>query len=225
MTRARSQAGFTLVELLVAMLIGMLTILAAFALIDATTTGTARVTARTDASQRGRVALDRMTRSLRSQVCVYRTAPISVGTANQVTFTADLSSTGNSDKRQLTFDPTAKTITLGVAAGSGVEGMTPGRVFASTFATQVLLNDVVADGTTPVFSYWADVPGTGGSQQTQLSAPLAAADLARVARIDITFVARPTRASTTENWSSAFQDSVVLRAVDANNANPTFTCP
>ena len=38
MSRLRSQAGFSLIELLVAMIIGMATILAAFTLIDTTTT-------------------------------------------------------------------------------------------------------------------------------------------------------------------------------------------
>ena len=58
MTRLRSQDGFSLIELLVAMVIGMFTLLAAFALIDTTTTRSMQVTGRTDASQRGRLALD-----------------------------------------------------------------------------------------------------------------------------------------------------------------------
>jgi prepilin-type N-terminal cleavage/methylation domain-containing protein len=223
MTRLRSQAGFTLIELLVAMVIGMFTILAAFALIDATMSGTARVTARTEANQRGRLALDDMTRALRSEVCVNGDAPIVSADANQITFTTDLSDTKISDKRTFSFDPATRTISQGIATGSGVE---PNRTFSGTFNTTTLLADVVADPSLPVFSYWADVPGTGGSQQTQLTTlPLPVTDLERVARIDITFVARPTAAAQTPAWSSTFEDSVTLRAVDGNTANPTFECP
>jgi prepilin-type N-terminal cleavage/methylation domain-containing protein len=222
MTRLRSEAGFTLTELLVAMVIGMFTILSAFALLDATTEGTARVTGRTDANQRGRHALDVITRSLRSQVCVNGVPPILAADVNEVTFTADLSATGASDQRRITFSPTARTISLGVKAGAGTE---PARTFPGAFTTQQLLADVVADGATPFFSYWANVPGTGGSQQQQLTTlPLPANDLRRVARIDITFVARPTRATTTRAWASALEDSITVRAVDADSANPTVEC-
>jgi hypothetical protein len=201
----------------------MFTILAAFALLDATTSGTARVTGRTDANQRGRHAMDVMTRSLRSQVCVNGVPPILAADVNEVTFAADLSAAGESDQRRITFNPTARTVSLGVKAGSGNE---PGRTFPGAFVTKELLADVVADGATPFFSYWADVPGTGGSQQQQLTTlPLPATDLRRVARVDITFVARPTRANTTQAWASAFEDSITVRAVDADNANPTVECP
>ena len=223
MTRLRDQAGFTLIELLVAMVIGMFTLLAAFALIDATTSGTAGVMSRTEANQRGRLALDLMTRALRSGVCVNGDAPIISADANQITFTTDLSGTKTSDKRTFSFDPTARKMSQGVSTGSGVE---PSRTFSSTVNTTTLIDDVVADPSAPIFSYWADVPGTGGSQQTQLTTlPLPATDLERVARIDITFVARPTAAAQTPAWSSTFEDSVTLRAVDGNNANPTFECP
>lgn len=224
MTKRDSEAGFTLVELLVAMIIGMITIFAAFGLIDATTTGTAKVTGRTDASARGRVAMDAITRSLRSQVCVNGVVPISAADANSVTFTADLSSNGLSDQRRLSFDSIANTIPLGVKTGTGNE---PSRSFpATSFTNEVLLADVVADGATPIFSYWADVAGTGGSQQTQLTTlPLSATDVRRVARIDITFAARPSKDTTTRSWASTLEDSVTMRAVDANDSNPSFECP
>jgi len=222
MTRLRSQAGFSLVELLAAMVIGMATLLAAFSLIDTTTSRTAQVTGRTDANQRGRIALDAMTRELRSQVCVNKNVPIISGDGNSVQFMADLSGTGASDLRTLTFSPTARTITQTVQPGSGGE---PFRAFTGAIKTTVLLTDVVAEPAKPVFSYWADTAGTGGSQVQQLATiPLPATDLKRVARIDISFVARPANATSTGTWSSTLEDSVTVRAVDANNANPTVSC-
>ena len=222
MNRLRSQDGFSLTELLVAMIIGMFTLLAAFALIDTTTTRSMQVTGRTDASQRGRLALDAMTRALRSQVCVDGAVPIVSGDANQVTFTSDLSTNGSSDRRTITFDAATRRLTQTVVAGVGNE---PNRTFTGASTTTVLLADVAAEAAKPVFTYWADRPGTGGSQFQQLTvSPLPPADLKRVARIDISFVARPSNAATSNTWSSTLEDSVVVRAIDNYNANPTVSC-
>ena len=222
MTRLRSQDGFSLTELLVAMIIGMFTLLAAFALIDTTTTRSMQVTGRTDASQRGRLALDQITRALRSQVCVDGAVPVVSGDGNTITFTADLSANGSSDRRTITFDPATRRITQTVVQGVGSE---PNRVFTGASKTTVLLADVAAEPAKPVFTYWADKPNTGGSEVQQLVAmPLAAADLKRVARIDISFVARPTSATTSSTWASTLEDSVAVRAIDNYNANPTVSC-
>jgi len=222
MSRLRSQAGFSLIELLVAMIIGMATILAAFTLIDTTTTHSARVTARTDASQRGRIALDAMTRQLRSQVCVNGVAPILAATPNQITFTTDLSGTGASDLRSLTFDSTLRRLNQSVTLSNGLPE--PGRLFTGATTTTTLLADVVADTTQPIFTYWADKPGTGGSQLLPLAATVPVSDLKRIARIDIAFVARASGASTTSTWSSTLEDSITVRAIEANNADPTIAC-
>jgi Tfp pilus assembly protein PilV len=223
MTRLRAQDGFSLTELLVAMIIGMATILSAFTLIDTTTTKSAQVTARTDASQRGRIALDAMTRQLRSQVCVNGVAPIVSATATQITFTTDLTGTGASDLRTLAFDSATRKLTQSVTQSNGQPE--PGRLFTGATSTATLLADVVAETATPVFTYWADKPGTGGSQLLALTTmPVPVADLKRIARIDISFVARPTGASTTSTWSSTLEDSITVRAIDANNADPTIAC-
>lgn len=222
MNRLRSQDGFSLTELLVAMVIGMATLLAAFALIDTSTTRSMQVTGRTDASQRGRLALDAMTRALRSQVCVDGAVPIVSGDANQVTFTSDLSANGSSDRRTITFDAATRRLTQTVVQGVGNE---PNRTFTGASTTTVLLADVAAEPAKPVFTYWADQPGFGGSQFQQLTtSPLPATDLKRVARIDISFVARPSNAATSNTWSSTLEDSIVVRAIDNYNANPTVSC-
>jgi Tfp pilus assembly protein PilW len=221
MTRLRSQAGFTLIELLTAMIIGMFTILAAFALIDSTFTGSAKVQARTDASSRGRLALDRMTRVLRSQVCVNGAPPIVSGDADQVTFTADLSAGVGADKYVLAFNQTSNTLTQSVTKGTGTE---PSRSFSGAATTTQVLSDVVGETGKPIFSYSSAKPGTGGTQFLPLSVPLQPADLKRVARIDIAFVARSPKAIKTENWSSTFEDSVSARLVDTTISDPAVVC-
>jgi type II secretion system protein J len=76
----RSEDGFTLVELLVALLIGTVVLMGAFTVLDSTASVTGTVARRVDSLQRGRTALDLMTRDLRSQVCVGLLTDATAGT-------------------------------------------------------------------------------------------------------------------------------------------------
>ena len=87
MRRVRSQEGFTLTELLIAMTAGMVILLAGFGLLETVLKRTGETQLRVEATQRGRQALDVMTRQLRSQVCLNATTPaVAAATANSVTF-------------------------------------------------------------------------------------------------------------------------------------------
>lgn len=84
--------GFTLIELMVACLVGTVVIIAASSLIDASGRASVTVLDRVDAVQRGRVAMEQVTQRLRSQVCPSDSVPpVLYGDATQVTFYADLS--------------------------------------------------------------------------------------------------------------------------------------
>ncbi len=116
-----SEAGFTIIELLAAMVVGLMVLMAAFMLLDHATSASNRLSDRQDAVQRGRQALELMTRQLRSQVCLGDTTePITYGDGNAVRFYADLSD--GSRKRpaaELKYDPAAKTITESACSGVG----------------------------------------------------------------------------------------------------------
>ena len=60
----------TLMELMTAITIGMIVMFAMFALLDNTVRMNTNAMAKTDAMQRGRLAMDTMTQELRSQVCL-----------------------------------------------------------------------------------------------------------------------------------------------------------
>lgn len=80
----RDEAGYTLVELLVAMSIGLIVSFGAFLLLDVTSSGVSRITARVHANQTGRVALERIMLELHS-VCVTAGAtPIEVGSTGSI---------------------------------------------------------------------------------------------------------------------------------------------
>lgn len=102
--RVREQSGMTLPEVLVSMSIGMVVSLAAFGLVSTTMTQSGEAAARIDAVQRGRGALDMVTRQLRSQACVKSNLnfmpdglprAIEIGTPDSVVFYADMRDTSN----------------------------------------------------------------------------------------------------------------------------------
>ena len=68
--RASDERGFTIIELMVAMSVGMVVLLAAFMLLDRSFTASGQIADRQEALQRGRQAMELITRQLRSQVCV-----------------------------------------------------------------------------------------------------------------------------------------------------------
>jgi len=70
MTRLARDDGFSLPELLMAMTIGVVVLLAGAMTLDHAISATATVQRRVDANQRGRAAMDDVVRQMRSQVCL-----------------------------------------------------------------------------------------------------------------------------------------------------------
>ena len=161
------ESGFTLPELLTAMVIGLVVLMAAFMLLDRTVASTARVSDRQEAVQRGRLTMELMTRQLRSQVCLADDTPILAGDDNSVTFYANLSSNPNSaQKRALRYVASEKRIYEDVYNGTGTY---PALTFpASPTTTKELLRPVAqADEkvgstmvTRPIFRYYRYDPAT-----------------------------------------------------------------
>jgi len=111
-----AEDGFTLVELLVALFIGTLVLLATFNIFDAGQRAAFSHQNRSDAVQQGRNAMEQLTQELHSQVCLGQDpntglsipAVIS-GDDNSITFYADMNAdTGTGfvpQKRQIVFTP------------------------------------------------------------------------------------------------------------------------
>jgi prepilin-type N-terminal cleavage/methylation domain-containing protein len=226
LTRLRTEEGFSLPELLMAMLVGVIVLIAAFSLIDNSVAINGKVISRQDATARGRSAMDEITRALRSAVCGNTAAPIVTATATQVVFTADLGDgTGYPDKRTFTYDGTADTITETIVPGTLSSGNV---VWTGTATTRNVVTDSDPDpAVTPagtIFSYYKFTPGTSGQSYTALPAPVTGNDLARIARIDVSYVTRPAKVSTIDARASNFEDTVTLRSVDPDSSDPKTTC-
>jgi type II secretory pathway pseudopilin PulG len=217
--------GFTLPEVVVASVVGFIVLAATLGLLESTLRLSGGVVAKTDAMQRGRLAMDRMTQQLRSQVCLdVNTPAIAAGDQSSITFYADFGAGDKPiEKRVLTMNPTSGNVTEAVYRESTPLGAP--YVFPST-ATRInmLLENAAAQPGVRFLRYYA-YPTTGTSRKpdVELPATLTAADVRRVARIDLAFVSRPTGASDSKNGVH-MNDQVVVRHADPNLATPDPSC-
>lgn len=212
------ESGFTLVELLAAMSIGMIVLLGCFALLDRSVTASHEITQRQEALQRGSVGLENITRQLRSQVCLGTdVTPIVQGQANELTLYVDLSDgTRPAERRRLVYDPSAQTITQFREVGSGT---VPNVTFAPP-VQEILLTRVTAAPGEAVFRYYAfpaSLPAPGASGVlTELTAPLSSTDAARVVKVGVGFVSLPEQASMPQRLGTTLHESVFVRSADTN---------
>ncbi len=213
----RREDGFTLVEVLVAATLGFVVLAATLGLLESTTRFSTGVLAKTDSMQRGRLALDRITQVMRSQVCPDLDTPAvsATSTATAITFYSDLNNEAgvtrrrldfaSGDIRETTYAPTGTTPT---GAAIVLENVSP---YVDEFAQSI-----------PYLRYFAYQPvGSPPRPVTslELKPPLTVAQAARVARIEIAFVARPVNASTNEDGI------VLLDQVTARHADPNLSVP
>jgi prepilin-type N-terminal cleavage/methylation domain-containing protein len=210
MSRARDESGFTLVELLVACVVGVIVLLAALSFLDRAFLVTREAHDRTDSQQRGRLAMDLVVQQLRSQVCLGNaTSALLSGGDSSVTFTTDLGS--GIEKRTLTFDSTTRKLTEDAYVGTGTY---PNYTYPSSPSrSRTLLTDVVQTGSTPVFSYYAFDPNNPAGGVLSVTTPVSAANLSKVARIGLAFTARPAGA-TNDRRAITLQDEVYMRTAD-----------
>lgn len=177
----REQSGFTLIELLVAMIVGMIVLLAAFSLLDSSVLLTGKVTDRVDRTQRGRVAMEDITRKLRSQVCPAPGQPSIIEAQDYLVKFYVFTGTKPfvPEIRQIAWDTNTNSIIETKWTGSGTA---PTTTWNSAPTTRTLLGDVTPPpANVPMFAYYA----TGAT--TALTAPLSATNEAAASRITVAF--------------------------------------
>jgi prepilin-type N-terminal cleavage/methylation domain-containing protein len=222
--RAKAQAGFTVVELLVAMTILGVVAVGAMTLIEVVMRQGRGVLDRTESAQRGRLVLDQMTRQIRSQVCPnVSTKGLVAATPNALTFYADLSD-GSSPappaKRTLEYEPATKRILERVYRADGT----------TVARERVLLQNVVPakDPEEPAaaarffkYSAYLDSSTTGALQPLADTPP--AADLPRISVVKVNLGVYP-HGTTDAKAMTALNDRVALRNADPNATNNDPTC-
>jgi prepilin-type N-terminal cleavage/methylation domain-containing protein len=227
------ESGFTLVELLTAMTIGLVVLMAGFLLLDRATSASVEIADRQDAVQRGRVAMERITRQLRSQVCLGdETEPITFGDDDQIVFYADLgagSLNGDTvERRRLSYVEAGgeATIVQDVFQGSGTY---PALEFEDQpTETDVLLRRagrLLDDGVErPFLRYYGfDEGGEPGDLQ-QFSTPLSADDATNTVMVKIGFAAMPDRVTPRDRDATGMESDVYVRIADPSKPQEGPQC-
>ncbi|HEX5782885.1 MAG TPA: hypothetical protein VFX80_13240 [Solirubrobacteraceae bacterium] len=233
MGRLRNQDGFTVMEVITAMTVGLVLLGSTLTLLSSSIRLNTGVVAKTDAMQRGRLAMDAVTQQLRSQVCFdMDTSAIVAGSdESHVTFYSDY--TAEDDP------PIKRTIRI---TGNGIVSdrfnpptplpvdFTPDKYknipdsSSLVLENAALLWDDVENEPVPFLKYYAYEEDDGLLTATQeLDTPLDDAEAARAARVEITYVSRPTGASDGKK-NVTLQDQVMARHSDPNLAVPDPRC-
>ena len=224
MRRLRSEAGFTVVELLVALTVGLGVLFALLGLLDTSTRLSASTVDRVETTSRARLTMDLVTRQVRSQLCLGTNLPaLTSATPTSMTFYGSLAPEASPlivQRRTLTYDAAAKRIVETVWTGAGAR---PNVTFDTAPKTSVIADGIVPDTTKPIFEYYRfQVPAAGGTATPALitATPLVADDLARTVQVGINYVAVGRRSSTRVQMSS----KVYVRTSNPTNPDNSPLC-
>lgn len=235
----REESGFTLIEMITAMSIGLIVSFATFTLIEVVVRRSADISDRVDTTQRARTAMDQITRQLRSQVCTNKSGgsgarTIDAATSTSISVFTDFSNETVSgaqlaapDLRTITFDPAARTLTESVLKGTRVANSNAVTYTGATPVTRRMLANVAAEdyadppaNTKPViFRYWGyPLSGTTVQATRQLvpgtTGSLTAEQLDAVVRIDVTYRVLTSKDKT--KASTVIENSVFVRTSTPN---------
>jgi prepilin-type N-terminal cleavage/methylation domain-containing protein len=221
-TRLADEGGFTLVELLVAMIIGLIVMFAALVVMDGSWRLQDRTADTIDATDRGRLAMDRITQQLDGRVCVpATTAPVLApagalvtATDNQIEFYASVTSDTAPrlvvERRRLTYRPASKDILLETWRAAAAPPVRPPATTATPTATKIVAEGVgPATGASPppVFAYYA-FQGVPRLATLKVTPPMTTAQLDSVALVKIDFVSQGKQ----QNIGTEFQNDSLTRS-------------
>jgi hypothetical protein len=223
---AADERGTTLVELMVGLGAGLVILSTLTMVIMVTLHGSAKVSARVDATQRARFVLTRIMEELHSACVTPKIAPVlSDSTGTSLSFIHSEGNQGN----QVAPNPTHTVISLASGVLSQTDyvatgGVAPNWTYSTTPSTRKLLTGVspVAPSSS-IFSYFEYKNGalSGTPQTTPLGTGAGSTIEVRVA-----FTASPGSTPVTDKGATAsIQDSAVLRLTPPSYAEGTVSLP
>ncbi len=251
----RREDGFTLPELLVTLFIALVISAAALSLVEFTMKRASEVDQRVDASQRGRLVMDTMTRELRSQVCVNATTPAmatrtgDITDGNTATFYVDLTDGSATSKppsnaasktpelHSLVYNPAARTITERVYTGTWFKQITgTGSSQVTTYvpsypvvpvSTRRLISNVVpVTPGAPIFTYYKYDTAAQPSPSILLTPPAGGLPATDLATVARVDIAFRTLPTTTLPTVNNVNSAIVLQdEVYVRAADPNDPAP
>jgi type II secretory pathway pseudopilin PulG len=238
--RLGAEDGFTMMELLVGMSVGMIVLFALYNLLDSVAPATSRVQDRVDAQSRGRAAMEQMAQLLRTTVCVQNGvdvndnatfwSPYNFADSSVTFYTYTIDQAHVADVASGKFEPQKRTFTYanGTITETTVQGTYPAGAYTPTWDTANTVTRTVAANVQPIagrpiFTY-KGYSGTPATLNTITPANdgtgtvrVLDADLPKIARIDIAFRALPASGRNPAAGAS-FENSIDTRpAVDLSN--------
>ena len=224
MTRARDESGWTLIELMMAMTIGVVVLFACFMLVDASAPLAQKTQDRVDAAQRGRLAMEIIGAELRSQVCMPGAVPPIMPTVSDED---DIWFYGNNQdqnslpqKHHIYVQGTVLKEDTWQGTGSVSNVSFP----AMPTQTRVLLDPVGLVAGVPLFRFYGFDANLPASVNQAIAAPVSVADSRRVVQVNVSFVARPTNATAASGRDSTFQQAVFFRTADPTDPMKGAKC-
>jgi prepilin-type N-terminal cleavage/methylation domain-containing protein len=217
--RLRSERGFTLIEVMVAMMIGLVVSGATLAIVIVSVHLGSNYTDRVDANQQGRLAMEKITQALDSSCVTPNQAPILVGsTDTSMSFYSGQNDTPGAIPNEVTVSLASPQPAPLLMTTQTLTGTAPAWTATTTAPTVYTLapsvmQSVSAGATLPVFQYYAY--GSGGTIATVpftvASGGLTAAQAAATAKVAISYQALPTDNQSTNGRAVDFSDTVVFR--------------
>ncbi len=224
--RLRGEEGFSLIELLVSMIVGIVVIFGIIQVLDTSFALSRRTQQRIDATQRGRLALDLITRDLRAQTCLSSTEPAMVSASDtDIVYYINLAGAGvTPEKHEIVLAGGDLTLKRWVGTPAAA-GSVPSVTFpVAPTSTKTLLENVQQVAGVPMLRYYAWTAGATPTPSTLLATPLSATNLPLQVKIAISFTVLPDRAFNTSKPTATFEDSVFMRLADPNDTSHGQAC-
>jgi prepilin-type N-terminal cleavage/methylation domain-containing protein len=231
--RPGNQGGFTLVEMLVSIFAGVILMLALFAVLDISTTQSARSIDRVESSQRGRTAMEQLVQELHSSCIAASVAPVlSSSDASTVKFISKFGSAPvlSPDQHVVTVqaDGVKPYNDLVDKVYPATGGSSPNWTFSSTPSLTKTLAENVSQATVngvtqPYFQYFSYA--NGNISTTPLTVPLSATNAASAVQVTVSMAVGPTDGSTDVRRTTNLNDAVVLRYIPAIGSTSVANLP
>jgi prepilin-type N-terminal cleavage/methylation domain-containing protein len=242
--RLRGERGFTLMELLVAMVAGTIVSGAMAAIVIVSVHFNSNLTDRVDANQEGRIAMEKIVQALNSSCVASDVPPIyasgettSLATPSDAThifFVSSLSDAALIAPNLYEVALTGGQLVMYTYLNTGGSAPSPTNPTPWTFASSptssfVLLQHVAQTGTTPVFQYFGYPTGsTIGAGTISVNENTGNGTLtsgAAVSEVVISFSALPSDNNTATFRATDLSNTVVLRLTPASAATAATNAP
>lgn len=237
MSRARTmlsdESGFTLIELMTAMIVGIVVLLGAFTVLDIAVKTQHDAADRTEALANGRQAMETMTREIRSQVCLGRDiVPITTATDTQLTFYASLAPDASTQatlkvqQRTLAFVPSASDPSIGRIDETVTDGV--GTLPNVTFPAAGARTRTIATNIAPVggklFRYWKFDPTLAPQLIELTTRPVPTDQRALTVQVGIQFESVPSQQGRPNRLRTLFDSKVYVRTADPTDPERSPKC-